>query len=203
MWNMKPEGWTGHSRYIKILWSSCPLNWPFPIGDFITSQVGIFPKILIYQVTQIFRIDDALYNISSPVSSKGSYELQSCQTHSSGYRLSQILIFTKSLNFITGNKHGQLFSWSDTFTLLTLEKMSVRYLHLNNHSWFTCSSKWKMCILEHNQQPQYFSKTTTRTSSTLSTTDIKKMCPRVRFNKGSNFCLFTKHILNEAGSWLP
>lgn len=61
-------------------------------------------------------------------------------------------------------KHGQLFSWSDRFTLLTLEKMSVKFLHLNNHNWFTCSSKWKMYIPGHNQQPQYFSKTTTRTS---------------------------------------
>lgn len=80
-------------------------------------------------------------------------------------------------------KHGQLFSWSDRFTLLTLEKTSVKFLHLNNHSWFTCSSKWKMYIPGSQSATTIFFQDNHQ-DFILSTTDTKKMCWRSDLIKG-------------------
>lgn len=90
MWNLKPDGWTSHSLYIKILWSSCPLQVAFPpFVDSVTSCIGIFPErwcTLQWIVSNLIKKGLIFY----------SYQIHTSENYLS---FSKILIFTESFAF--------------------------------------------------------------------------------------------------------
>lgn len=152
MWNLKPDQWACLTVTLNSLVSLA--LWPFLVCDFVTARMVTW-KHWVPKWGRFSEGRQTCYHTgphlwaSPPISSTGRKYWEAVKLAAIDM-LSNILISLESLNFITGNKYGQLIFLKWQVHLAQLQKVSVKCPNLKNCSWFSCSIKWK-CLFQHRQ----------------------------------------------------